>query len=83
MPELGTRKCLQRRRTRSGYTAIRVTRATRALLAKIEKQCGEPLDSIICYLAVTELHMQYPALISALDVALKERRRGVAPAAGN
>lgn len=81
LPALGDRKCLQRKRTRTGYTAIRVTKVTRALLARIEKQHDESLDSLICYLAVTELGLPYPELIRRIDEAIKTRRRGVAPAA--
>lgn len=81
LPELPDRKALQRKRTKSGYTAIRVTKVTRALLARIEQRHDETLDSLICYLAVTELGMCYPALNSAIDVALQNRRRGIAPAA--
>jgi hypothetical protein len=81
IPEFAERRCLQRKRTKTGYTAIRVTKATRALLARIEQHYDEPLDSLICYMAVAEIGLTYPAFNSALDVAIANRRRGIAPAA--
>jgi len=82
LPEPGTRKALHRRRTKSGYTFVRVTKATRALLAKLENQYDEPLDALVFYLAARELGYNYVALLSVLDTALAQRRVGVAPAAG-
>lgn len=81
LPELGDRVRLQRKRTRSGYTMVRVTKATRALLAKIEQEFSEPLDSIIFYMAAKELGHDYAALICILDRCINERRLGCAPAA--
>lgn len=82
LPEPGTRKALQRRRTKSGYTFVRVTKVTRALLAKLEAQHDEPLDALVFYLAARELGYNYVALLSVIDTALTQRRVGVAPAAG-
>lgn len=81
LPELGDRVRLQRKRTRSGYTMVRVTKATRALLAKIEAEFSEPLDSIIFYMAAKELGYDYAALLSILDRCIYEQRLGCAPAA--
>lgn len=66
---------------RSGYTMVRVTKATRALLAKIESEFDEPLDSIIFYMAARELGHDYTALLGLLDRCIYEQRRGVAQAA--
>ncbi|HJQ27683.1 MAG TPA: hypothetical protein VKA60_27615 [Blastocatellia bacterium] len=81
LPEIGPRKRLQRQRRKSGYTSIRVSKVTRALLTKLETQYDEPLDALVFYLAAHELGYSYAAIISVLDTALKSLRRGVAPAA--
>lgn len=81
LPEIGPRKALQRRRTKSGYTAIRVTKVTRALLAKLETQFDEPLDALIFYMSAQELGYNYVALLSVIDTALESRRLGCARAA--
>lgn len=82
LPEPGVRKALKRRRTKSGYTWIRVTKVTRALVAKLESQYDEPVDALVFYLAAKELGYNYVALLSVIDTALTQRRVGVAPAAG-
>jgi len=81
LPELGERVRLHRKRTRSGYTTVRVTKATRALLAKIESEFDEPLDSIMFYMAAKELGLNYAALLSVLDRCIYEQRLGCAQAA--
>lgn len=79
LPGLGQRVRLHRKRIKSGYTGVRVTNSTRALLAKIEAQYDEPLDSIIFYLAAKELGLNDVAILSVLDHEL--RRLGCARAA--
>ena len=81
LPELGERARLHRKRTRSGYTFVRVSKATRALLVKIQEEHDEPLDSLIFYMAAKELGLNYAALLSVLDRCIYEQRLGVAPAA--
>lgn len=81
LPELGHRVRLHRKRTRSGYTWVRISKATRAMLAKIEKEHDEPLDSLIFYMAARELGYNYAALLSVLDRCIHEQRLGVAEAA--
>jgi len=74
LPELGPRKSLKLRRRRTGYTVVRITNATRALLTKIQSQFDEPLDSIIFYMAAKELGLNYAAILSAIDAACDPRR---------
>jgi len=74
LPEIARRRCLQLRRRRTGYTAVRITKATRALLTKIESQFDEPLDSIIFYMAAKELGLNYVAILSVIDAACGPRR---------
>jgi hypothetical protein len=81
LPEIGPRKRLQRQRRKSGYTSIRLTKVTREMLSKLQRQYDEPIDALVFYLAARELGYTYAALISVLDTALKSRRLGCAPAA--
>lgn len=67
LPEIELAIRLHRKRTRSGYTTMRITYATRALLQKIESQFDEPLDSIVFYMAAKELGLNYAAILSVLD----------------
>lgn len=78
LPEIGPRVRLHRKRTATGYTTMRITYATRALLQKIESQFDEPLDSIVFYMAAKELGLDYVAILSVLDNCIP--RRGCAQA---
>lgn len=79
LPEIGPRMRLHRKRTKSGYTTMRITYATRALLTKIEAQFDEPLDGIVFYMAAKELGLNYAAILSVLDNC--RPRLGCAPGA--
>lgn len=79
LPEMGPRTILKRKRTKTGYTAVRVTYATRDLLQRIESQFDESLDSIIFYMAAKELGMNYAAILSAIESC--QKRLGCARAA--
>lgn len=81
LPDIGSRVRLQRKRVKSGYTAVRVTNATRKLLAKIEEQFGESLDSLIFYMAAKELGLDYAAVLSAIEECQRQVRLGCARAA--
>lgn len=71
--DLSAQQRLHRMRIKSGYTAVRVTYATRKLLQMIELTSDEPLDSIIFYMAAQKLRLDFAGLLAAIEQVIPRR----------